>query len=120
MFRRSKSIEIQAIIARLINIRKTENPDWLELGNYIDTLLIPYNAGCILLVIGLLANISIMDAQAFPEIYDSLSDGCFHPRICMGGTTYSPQGGHHRGIGRAIELPYRALFNIFCGDSNTF
>ena len=27
---------------------------------------------------------------------------------------------HHRGIGRAIELPYRALFNIFFMNINIF
>ena len=27
------------------------------------------------------------------------------------GNSYSPQGGHHRGIGKAIYLPYRALVN---------
>ena len=29
------------------------------------------------------------------------------------GHTYSPQGGHHKGIGRAIYYPYSALFNSF-------
>ena len=33
-------------------------------------------------------------------------------RAIIGGTC-SPQVGHHRGIGRAIELPYRALNNTF-------
>ena len=29
----------------------------------------------------------------------------------QGGTTYSPQGGHHKGIGRAIYYPSRAPIN---------
>ena len=32
--------------------------------------------------------------------------------MTTGITSYSPHGGgHHRGIGRAIELPYRALID---------
>ena len=36
-FRSAKSVQIQPIIAILINIRKTAktNPDWFEIGNYI-------------------------------------------------------------------------------------
>ena len=41
--RSAKSIQIQPIIANLINIRKiTNKSDWFELGNYIDALLMPY------------------------------------------------------------------------------
>ena len=43
VFRSAKPIRIQPIIPFLMNIRKNRktNPDWFELGNYIDALLMP-------------------------------------------------------------------------------
>ena len=52
----------------------------------------------------------------FLEIYEGRAVLEYGPLHCLfdlavNFTTYSPQGGHLRGIGRAIYYPYRALVN---------